>query len=401
MRAYIWCHQRALILPDTKLYLSDLHLHGFYIQHRREVIPFRPEGGAEPLTLLEIPDYARVFGVTDPRDRIYALYNIATPSGFHPEVRPNYSLSYLRVYHDFAGEYLRLSGDLDILHWVHTNDDALKSDFPSWVPRLNIDLYPDHARRFSTLGRSSEPYASRRSSPKFVLSTDQSVLEVGALIIDTVSFAARKFDVMHTTPDDVAWLWEPVSSRSDWLPCSCSPLRAFVEIFRRGVYRGRLTGWQKRESANMLLLQQELPEGHDSYADVQTFHEKRMADVHNKSFIITGRGYYGLAPHTVEEGDACCIISGTRSPSILRRTDRPGHYNVVESVQILSKEPDHHGYPSLLGRDGYDWTDWGLEEDHISLLSNSLHELSVMKISPRLEELRVQRWLASDIIGGS
>lgn len=367
MRVYIWRYWRALILPDTELHLSDLHLHGFYIRHRREVIPFRPEGAAEPLPFLEILDLARGLGVTDPRDRIYAFNKVASPSKFLPALRPNYNTPYLRVYHDFACEYLRLSTDLDILHYAHNDGEALKADFPSWVPRWNLHLYPDHTVRFNSHTRSSEPYASLRSTPTFILSTDQCVLELGALIIDTVNFVARKFDKMRTTPDDVASLWNTVSRRPNRLPYSCSPSRAFVEIFRCGVYRGRLMEWQRLESAYMLLLQHELHEDSELYSLAESFHQKRMEDMHNKSFIMSSRGYYGLAPQTVEEGDVYCIISGTRTPFILRRTDRPGHYKLVGSVLILSKEPDRNGYPSVLGQGRHDWIDWGLEEELIFL----------------------------------
>lgn len=44
VRAYIWYLRRALKLPNIhQLWLSDLHLHGFYIRHKREAhhFPFR------------------------------------------------------------------------------------------------------------------------------------------------------------------------------------------------------------------------------------------------------------------------------------------------------------------------------------------------------------------------
>lgn len=119
----------------------------------------------------------------------------------------------------------------------------------------------------------------------------------------------------------------------------------------------------------MRLLQQELSQGDASSSSAEYFHEMRIKDVHNKSFIMLNRGYYGLAPNTVKEGDVCCIIFGTRSPFILRRTDRARHYKLVGSVLILSKEPDRNGYPGMLGsgEDCEDWVKWGLEEENIFL----------------------------------
>jgi hypothetical protein len=52
----------------------------------------------------------------------------------------------------------------------------------------------------------------------------------------------------------------------------------------------------------MRLLQHELFQGDASYGIAEYFHEMRM-DVHNKSFIVSNRGYYGLAPNIVKGGD--------------------------------------------------------------------------------------------------
>ena len=120
------------------------------------------------------------------------------------------------------------------------------------------------------------------------------------------------------------------------------------------------------ESAYMQLLQHELSQGDALYGSAEYFHKMRMDDVHNKSFIVLDRGYYGLAPSIVQEGDICCIIFGTRSPFILRKTGQARHYKLVGSVLVLSKELDHNGYPKTIG-EGQDWVEWGLEEEDIFL----------------------------------
>jgi hypothetical protein len=370
VRAYIWRIRRALKLPNIQhLWLSDLHLQGFHIRRNREAITFRPEGAADPFTFLEILDCARWLGFTDPRDRIYASLSLPSSNKLLPAVRPNYKLLYIHVYRDFACEYLRISEDLDILHFVHNDDRTLECDFASWIPRWDMRLYSSYTGTLNNYNRSSRRIISRLSSPKITVSLDQTTLKLRTVIIDTVAFTARGFDKNSTTLNDVASLWESVSTRSTPPPYSCSPLRAFVTIFRCGVYRGRFEEWKTLESAYMRLLQQELFQGDASYGSAEYFHEMRMEDVHNKSFIVLNRGYYGLAPNAVKEGDVCCIIFGTRSPFILRRTNRAGHYKLVGSVLILSKEPDHNGYPDILGRgeDCEDWVKWGLEEENIFL----------------------------------
>lgn len=332
-------------------------------------ITFRFEGAVEPFTFLEILDCARWLGVTDPRDRIYAFMSLPSHSKLLPALRPDYEVPYIHAYRHFACNYLKISKDLDILHFVHNNDSTLECGFPSWIPRWDMALYSSYTGTLNNYGRFSRRISSQLSSPKTTVSLDQTTLELRAMIIDTVTFTSCGFDKNSTTPNDIASLWESVSTRSRPLPYSCSPLRAFVTVFRCGVYRGLLKEWGTLESAYMRFLQNELSQRDVSYGYAEKFHKARMEDVHNKSFIVSDRGYYGLAPNIVQEGDVCCIIFGTRPPFISRRTERAGHYKLVGSVLILSKKPDHNGYPGVLGKeeDYEDWAEWGLGEENIFL----------------------------------
>ncbi|KAH6658155.1 heterokaryon incompatibility protein-domain-containing protein [Truncatella angustata] len=314
LRTYTWYVRRALELPNIQqLWLSDLHLQGFYLHRYDEAITFRGDSDVGPYSFLEILNHARWLDVTDHRDRIYAFLGLPKSDKLRPILQPNYELTYSHVYQSFACEYLKVSKDLDILH-------------------------------FNTL-------------------------QVRAVIIDTVKLAAMGYDKNSTTPKDITLLWKSISTSSIIPPYPCTPLLVFVDIFRCGIYRGRLKEWRTLESAYIRFLQQELLQGDALYEDAKLFHEKRMEDVHNKSFVVTARGYYGLAPDIVEVDDVCCIIFGTRSPFILRRLNRAGCYKLVGSVLLLSEKLDHNGRPGALGRDEdcQEWTEWGLEEEDISL----------------------------------
>ncbi|RKL08557.1 hypothetical protein BFJ70_g16789 [Fusarium oxysporum] len=326
MQAYIWCIRRALRLPNIQqLWMSDLHLGGFHTQRNREAVTFRPRGAVQPFKFLELLDCARWLGVTDPRDRLYAFLGLANTNELLPALQPSYEAPYLHVYRDFACEYLRISQDLDILHFVHNDDSTLECDFASWIPRWDMRLYSSYTGTLNNYSRSSRRIISRISSPKMTVSRDQTTLELRAILIDAVAFTTPKFDKNSTTAEDVASLWGTVSTMSGPLPYSCSPLRAFVTIFRCGVYRGQFKEWEALQSTYMRLLQREISRGDVFYGNVENFHALRMEDVHNKTFIVTNRGYYGLAPKAVQ-GDVCCIIFGPRSPFILRKTDQFGNY---------------------------------------------------------------------------
>lgn len=240
VRAYVWRIWRALELPNIQhLWLSDLHLYGFHIRRNGEAITFRPKGAVNTFTFLEILDCARWLAFTDPRDRIYASLSLPSSDKLLPALRPNYELPYIQVYRDFACDYLRLSEDLDILHFVHNDDRTLECDFPSWIPRWDMRLYSSYTGTLNNYNSSFRRIISRLSSPKITVSLDQTTLKLRTVIIDTVTFTARGFDKDSTTLNEVASLWESVLTRSTLSPYSCSPLRAFVTIFRCGVYRGR------------------------------------------------------------------------------------------------------------------------------------------------------------------
>jgi hypothetical protein len=46
-----------------------------------------------------------------------------------------------------------------------------------------------------------------------------------------------------------------------------------------------------------------------------------------RRFITTKKGYYGIAPSTVREGDFCCVLFGAKTPLIIRDVaGSPGQY---------------------------------------------------------------------------
>ncbi|KAH7067481.1 heterokaryon incompatibility protein-domain-containing protein [Paraphoma chrysanthemicola] len=373
VRTYIWCVRRALKLPSyERLWLSKLHFESFHSRQNCEAITFQPEGTVESLSLLEILDSARWLDVTDPRDRVYAFMSLLELNNNKMllfTVQPDYTIPYIRVYRDFAVKYLRTFEDLDILHFVHNNNSTIECEFASWIPRWNLRLYSSYTGTLNNYSRTSRRITSRLSPSRISVSANHTTLGLQIMIFDTVMFTGEAFIKYSTKPGDVVSLWEYISTRSTSTPYSCSSLRAFVEIFRCGVYRGLLKEWKTLESAYMRMLQRETFQGDAAYNDARLFHEMRMEDVHNRRFIMSNRGYYGLAPKAVRAGDLCCIIFGTRSPFILRRTDVTGHYKLVGSVLILSRELDHNGSPGVLGssKEYEDWAEWGLKEEDVFL----------------------------------
>lgn len=158
-------------------------------------------------------------------------------------------MPYTAVYRDPACEYSRLRGDLDILHLVHNDDSAVECDLASWIPRWDARLHSSYTGTLDNYSRSSRRVISPVSSPKVTVSQGQAILDVGAIMTDTVTPTGPGLDKDSTTPDGVAPPWGSAWKRPTPFPCPFSPLRAFLEMFRCGVYRGRPKGWIAPEAA--------------------------------------------------------------------------------------------------------------------------------------------------------
>ncbi|KAK4107638.1 hypothetical protein N656DRAFT_802548 [Canariomyces notabilis] len=281
-----------------QVWLSDLHLQAFHTQRRREAITFRPEGYTSPLSFLEVLEHAKFLGFAGPRDKLYAFLSFPCSSKMLPTILPNYEVGHQQLYRDFACGHLRTSGDLDLLHFVHNDERTLEDNVPSWVPRWDRHLYSSYTGTLNNYSRFTRRIVSPFCPSSVTVGSDQTTVKVRAVMVDTAKFAAQGFDKSCTTPSDVASFWASLSTKLEPSPYPCSPLLAFITLFRCGVYRGRLAEWEMRTSAYMRLLQRELAQADAPYADAILFHEMGMENVHHKKFIVSGREYYGLAPRT-------------------------------------------------------------------------------------------------------
>ncbi|KAH5610309.1 hypothetical protein HBI26_024640 [Parastagonospora nodorum] len=88
---------------------------------------------------LETLILARDFECTDPRDHIFALWNLARDKG-GLEFQPDYTNSYENVYTGFSQAWIEQHASLDILGAVEPTPDAASfySKAPSWCPNWNL-----------------------------------------------------------------------------------------------------------------------------------------------------------------------------------------------------------------------------------------------------------------------
>jgi hypothetical protein len=313
--------------------------------------------------------------LTDERDQVYAFIALQSEVA----IEPNYEASYLQVYLDFARNYILSTHDLTLLDSIQHTEDTIASEYPTWVPRWNT---LSHA----ICWHQSAPPITSPSVLRPLLPTlaAGNALKVQAVLFDSINF---KFPLSNESGllDRISTLWRHLSD----LPIGPSfPLRSrgllFAQTLRDRKYRGIWKRWVAHQAAFMLYLQQVRREDGLDVAELARLEQRaiggsvdyfvgyiRRRQI-NRSFIMTNRGYYGLAPSTIREGDICAIIFGTRAPFALRTTQKQGCYKVLGNVGIASKENgwiEGEKYFRNLGhKKAQDWLELGLQEEDILLV---------------------------------
>jgi hypothetical protein len=310
----------------------------------------------ELLSPLEIIARGRYLGLSDPHDHVFAFLGI-TEKLSKPVVtiQPDYRHSVIKTYEDFILAYFRESKDMAFLQLVDHNSETLveTAAHPSWVPRL------DAVTTRMTIGLGDEPKmcSLKKNTPEAEFRPDKSLL-VRGVVVDTV-LHSFSFDASSNAPSvkDIAELWKKMlttcheAQSDDPSPFQFAYSRemlycAFIEVLTTGAYVGDYDAWSAECLAYCHLLQQHgadlgLPlldrieaEGQPN---IDTVHNAVRGWTQGRSFIITKQGYIGLGPALAVAGDVCCVIFGTGSPFIPRKSETDDEFKVIGPACLASR----------------------------------------------------------------
>lgn len=404
VRADMFLIQRVYPLnPEfSVMAISDLFSNIHNNQHPKEARTFWPEEAHDqfdPMTSVEILDYARQLSLTDSRDRIYAFMALKTSDETMATIQPNYGkdVSHLDIYQDFAIKYLEMTSDLDILRYVmHKEEEnsprssavasARIHPLPSWVPRwdcgglgsYNITFVTHRDRKIACID-GEDVNSSDFSIP---VVEGRPVLRVRAIILDSIKYVSETLENYHNVGSargsgavtQVVSLWKNLAPHLDKYP---GPHRrdsslAFLVALNLGHYIGDWDDYYKNLHEFARRLQSDQPSAYVQDLAMQKIALSFCDTSSHRRFILLGRGYFGTAPELTREGDVCAIISGTRVPFVLRKVaGKQDQYSVVGPVFILSKRTHiSNGTPLRLAEDKLcdDWKDWGLNTEDITLV---------------------------------
>ncbi|KAI1363500.1 heterokaryon incompatibility protein-domain-containing protein [Xylaria arbuscula] len=276
-------------------------------------------------------------------------------------IKPDYELSVVDVYLDFARKMITRTDSLEILSFVQHNAPLPPTgpSFPSWVPRW------DSPSDVSVLGSvRSDHFASANRRPVITPSPDPSSLIVRELFFDRVE--------IHTIPltrDDFTdeSKTSPLWTMSKTCGVATYPIPDYSRICVPGVFltqspdclkayrqtwiagRTMTTGDAPRDYLNpeldfaahqldytrrmdkdqpmtdlqprmeMAILEEQAEGGNGA-----RYAEAAGNASHGRCFFITKSGLFGLGPRIIEEEDSVVILLGSDVPFIIREKEKCG-----------------------------------------------------------------------------
>ncbi|PQE20174.1 Heterokaryon incompatibility protein [Rutstroemia sp. NJR-2017a BBW] len=248
---------------------------------------------------------------TDERDKVFALLGLASSSLAQEKVvrvTPDYSKPAIDVFKSLALQYISKRKNLDIIcHASLCNHVPIPSWAPSWSwYDRGLSVLP---KRLILNARHEPMYRCCGN-----LELDRELLFGTELSGDRLWLNGFKFDVVSVI-GRVASLELPINGATDLLKewrsmseiCSQTYGSNLEEDFRRTLLADALG--EKRYQIQSAVAANET----DGNASVRQAAMKR-------AFFVTEKGYMGLGPLSMVEGDLVYVLSGGQVPFILRPT---------------------------------------------------------------------------------
>jgi hypothetical protein len=382
MRVYMWLTVRAWRTSmDNMIGRGSVRLHcsAYAREHRTFANALSMYRYASQSLLLDL-DLARYLRLSDARDRIYAFMELSNHNHDAISITPDYNLPTMDVYRQFAIEYTRCTASTQILDYVVHPAGALDLSVASWIPRWDV---PQRSMVVDSSGETC--MTSRHDSVYQPVLVDDSTFRSRGVLWDSVRYTSDVLMFRSTTVRVLAKIWEDIKPHTKECPYGPNQmLDAFLNTLYFGQYAGELISWRKFRKAfkNKLRLFCELRADECSHQhNSATGEDAEMEDylynvrllTNQRKFVITERGYIGMAYEAAQQGDICGIIFGCRIPCILRPTAQEGFFSFLGGAYVTGKETygveGDDMFCNILGEKySKDWVDWDVEEQDISLV---------------------------------
>jgi Heterokaryon incompatibility protein (HET) len=340
--------------------------------HRSESVNYR-----DPLTLLDLLHACRIFGATDPRDKVYGLLGIAPPDSEVTSVQVNYSKSVGEVYEDLARLILSSSSNLDLLSIPQSNSQFSQRQ-PSWVPDWShkassrLDLVVTAGQKTFASGQIRKPAASRQTR-SIAAFKDPHTLVISGYVADSIAQLSeiiqpptvdklqmqqlgQKLDDMESVVEaeglaSMSVYFDVMMSIEDLALCgSQDSIYSTGELCTRALWRTlctdvstdqlesaelAFTSWRQAMNAPRMLKKYRVDKFRGMYNylaavgygvtdilyDGDGLFVSLMRPAFYSRFAVTKLGYFALVPPMAKVGDQVGIFKGGKVPLIFRSED--------------------------------------------------------------------------------
>lgn len=280
----------------------------------------------------------------DDRDRIYACLRLDKDRG---NMKPDYSLSTIQVYRDFAALSMSINKLAFLAECEHGNR---KLAGPSWIPDWSVKRMTTPIYRFNAAIMAHQ-LAFESQAEGFLR---VSAVPVGTVVdVYVVSFPSS--DPIPVTREIVRIV--PAEIESLEYKTGCSLMEAFSGTLICSDLKPRVPQTEAfftpQQSTHGLRTILRCGNGVDfEYTrDDEIYLSLAYKFMSNRSVVRTDQGYIGLAPSDVKEGDTILVILSCASFTVVRPAPgNEGRYNVVgeaflygltNSEAVLGPLPEH------------------------------------------------------------
>lgn len=324
-------------LPSSYFTLAS-HQDAYWDRHNDTVRIFFWHSPWQPNRLLDYLTRGRSLEFRDRRDSIFAFLDLATSQ--EPQLNLDYDQSPHKLFHDFAAQYILITGDVTILEYTKHGEQLEQSNLPTWVPSwdyLEADPYLDEvgarygcSALVSAYGRCRKPEI-----------THEKLLKVHGALFDTAESLSETFYSATTTAQAVFDLWCRVKEHvlfkgySEVFLVNC-----FISAITRN---SAMTSYQEQVKLSKKAYIRELLDTTreagvfqcQHMEQLHPFHRAIQMALHDMKFMITRTGSIGLVPSVAREGDLCGIIFGCVYPCLLRVTQSDSSHQFLGSAHIF------------------------------------------------------------------
>ncbi|KAH7061663.1 heterokaryon incompatibility protein-domain-containing protein [Paraphoma chrysanthemicola] len=372
----IWCVQEVYLAPKQILYFGTEKIDGKSFSdftdwwaredyrhargggpHTKEQIAMQNSGISQAHTtfnhqslnakdLFLVCEQFNNLDATNPRDKVYGVLGLWRPlSASHRPIDVDYNKSVAEVYTDVAIQAICDRKDLLVLRLVDhdTNRNFAEDDgFPSWVPRF------DRRSRVRPMWLDKSPLSA---TAYWAEVPDEDLARTGTLKLKGVLFDRVK-SITNVLQGGSASFTNDNSFRNSFIQLyleatGAKPDPEFRHQLSVSELATTVTGGMIKISDDLHDRDETEPDAwldmsdldsepgrsflynFQSFVDSDTYpgnsrgFDKLLA-CQNKRIFRTSRGYLGLGPRSMREGDLVAVLHGGRVPFVLRIMGQPG-----------------------------------------------------------------------------